>query len=96
MEDAAQLQKQLDAALKNRNAKEVKELLNEGAKLDWVAEDGTSLLQQACARGHWDAVEFMLRQGADPNWRPKVPGEKFKLPLQVALDNGKKTYPALA
>lgn len=95
VEDVAQLQKQLDAALKNRNAKEVKELLNAGAKLDWVAEDGTSLLQQACARGHWDAVEFMLRQGADPNWRPKVPGEKFKLPLQVALDNGKKTYPAL-
>ena len=95
VEDAAQLQKQLDAALKKRNAKEVKELLNAGAKLDWVAEDGTSLLQQACARGHWDAVEFMLKQGADPNWRPKVRGEKFRLPLQVALDNGKKTFPAL-
>ena len=94
-EDSAQLQKQLDAALKKRNAKEVKALLKEGAKLDWVAEDGTSLLQQACARGHWDAVEFMLKQGANPNWRPKVPGEKFKLPLQIALDNGKKTYPAL-
>ncbi len=95
VEDAAQLQQQLDAALKKRNAKEVKELLNAGAKLDWVAEDGTSLMQQACARGHWDAVEFMLRQGADPNWRPKVRGEKFRLPLQVALDNGKKTFPAL-
>ena len=42
-----------------------------------------------------DAVEFMLKQGADPNWRPKVRGEKFRLPLQVALDNGKKTFPAL-
>ena len=95
VEDAAQLQQQLDAALKKRNAKEVKDLLNAGAKLNWVAEDGTSLLQQACARGHWDAVEFMLRQGADPNWRPKISGEKFRLPLQVALDNGKKTLPAL-
>ena len=95
VEDAAELQKQLEAALKKRNAKDVKTLLNAGAKLDWVSEDGTSLMQQACARGHWDAVEFMLKQGADPNWRPKVPGEKFKLPLQVALDNGKKTFPAL-
>ncbi|MBO7621898.1 MAG: hypothetical protein J6T06_15410, partial [Victivallales bacterium] len=83
------------AALKKRNAKEVKDLLNAGAKLDWVSEDGTSLMQQACARGHWDAVEFMLKQGANPNWKPKAPGKKFKLPLQVALDNGKKTYPAL-
>ncbi|MBR5077631.1 MAG: hypothetical protein IKX30_02720 [Victivallales bacterium] len=95
VEEAAELQKQLEAALKKRNAKDVKTLLNAGAKLDWVSEDGTSLMQQACARGHWDAVEFMLKQGANPNWRPKVPGEKFKLPLQIALDNGKKTYPAL-
>ena len=94
-EDAATLQNQLEAALKKRNAKEVKDLLNAGAKLDWVSEDGTSLMQQACARGHWDAVEFMLKQGANPNWKPKAPGKKFKLPLQIALDNGKKTYPAL-
>ncbi len=94
-EDAANLQKQLEAALKKRNAKEIKDLMNAGAKLDWVSEDGTSLMQQACARGHWDAVEFMLKQGANPNWRPKVAGAKFKLPLQIALDNGKKTYPAL-
>ncbi|MBR4900478.1 MAG: hypothetical protein IKZ46_06015 [Victivallales bacterium] len=94
-EDATTLQKQLETALKKRNAKEIKDLMNAGAKLDWVSEDGTSLLQQACARGHWDAVEFMLKQGANPNWRPKSPGEKFKLPLQIALDNGKKTYPAL-
>ncbi len=94
-EDAATLQKQLEAALKKRNAKEVRDLLAAGAKFDWVSEDGTSLLQQACARGHWDAVEFMLKLGANPNWKPKAPGEKFKLPLQVALDNGKKTYPAL-
>ena len=90
-----ELQKQLEAALKRRNAKEVKDLLNAGAKLDWVSEDGTSLLQQACARGHWDTVEFMLKQGANPNWRPKVAGAKFKMPLQIALDNGPKMHRAL-
>lgn len=93
--ESAELQKQLEAALKKRDVKEIKALLDAGAKLDWVSEDGTSLLQQACARGHWDAVEFMLKQGANPNWRPKVAGEKFKMPLQIALDNGKKTHSAL-
>ncbi len=94
-EEAQQRQKQLEAALKRRNAKEIKTLIDAGAKLDWVSEDGTSLLQQACARGHWDAVEFMLKQGADVNWRPRVPGEKFKMPLQIAIDNGRKVHGAV-
>ena len=94
-EETRQRQKQLEAALKRRNVREIKALLDAGAKLDWVSEDGTSLLQQACARGHWDAVEYMLRQGADVNWRPRVAGEKFKMPLQIAIGSGRKTHDAV-
>ena len=48
-----------------RSAIEV--LLANGAGINDMAGDGTSVLQVAMFGGHWDLVPFLLERGADPN-----------------------------
>lgn len=88
------LQNQLELALRRRNLEAASNLVAQGAKLDWASQSWASLLQQACARRHQDVVEFMLKSGCDPNWRPGE-GGNFRYPLQVVLNEGRRSHPIL-
>jgi hypothetical protein len=85
------LQEQLELALRKRNLDAASNLVAQGAKLDWASQSGASLLQQACARRHQDVVEFMLKSGCDPDWRPGG-GGNFRYPLQVVLSDGRRSH----
>jgi ankyrin repeat protein len=47
--------------------KRVKELLDQGANVNWVYSDGTTVLMQASQQGNLDTVRFLLDRGANIN-----------------------------
>lgn len=60
-------------------------LLNAGAKVDTIGENNRTPLHTAVHNGHVDVVEFLLKNGANPNLQAEV---SRLTPLHVALING--------
>jgi ankyrin repeat protein len=71
------------------NTKVVEHLLDAGADVNWMAEDGETALFTATARGHVETAKCLLRRGAkitignDPLMAASGPGADPNLMLQL-------------
>jgi len=63
---------QLVSAAKNKECDKVKELVNGGAHVDAVNEDGDTALMFAARYGPSEVVEWLMNKGASVNLQKKV------------------------
>lgn len=65
------------------NLDKIKELLNEGANINYIDKNMDSPLLIAISNNNYDLVKFLLENGANPN---PDPDKVYTLPLNLAID----------
>lgn len=69
----------------NGNLELLKELLDEGANINIISQNGYTPLHRASQNGHTAVVEFLLSKGADAG----VESNDRETPLTLAVKNGR-------
>ena len=85
------INEKLIEAAHNNNLEEVKKCIEQGAQVNYVDEEGRIALRYAVIAGNYAMVEYLDKQGADPNLDPTlwlIVERSKDMAIEKTLDNG--------